>query len=175
MTVRNRKNIYSPVTSEKIGVQREVYAEFKKGGIPPWALEKAEKLFPMSGKSDEVPARQFLSHYDSEDDQKLKGWTDEERALIEAKLATKRGILVFEPEKVGAPVPTWVKLTTAQGQRTVQKCAEKAVELVGELGLDVAQVVAFERQEGRKESEAIIAALEALSAGEVEAEPLIAA
>lgn len=93
-----------------------------------------------------------------------------EQALLSNSAFGHDYVLADQPLRLDAPVPNWVKLTTAQGRRTVEMCAEKAVEMVQELGVDLDAAVAFERQEERKESEAIIAALGSLSPAEPDVE-----
>lgn len=174
ITVKSQKVIFSQKTGEKTGTDRRIYAEFRKGGLPEWAVPIAEATFAMPGKSPEILTAAFLSSYDSDEDARVRGWTPEEKALIEAKLDKKPGVLRLERPRVTAPLPNWIKLTTIQGQRNEAKCVEKALALIEETGLEHEHVRAFEVQEGRKESAAILAALEALKQ-EVESETLIEA
>lgn len=174
VSVRRQKKIFSPKTGEQIDTQRRVFAEFRKGGVPSWALPLAEQVFKANGKPPEIPLQMWLSVYDSGEDQRTRGWTDEERQLIEEKLLAEHDIVLIELPKVAPPTPNYVKLTTRHGQRKIEQCVEKAVEIVTENGFDPTVVVAFERQENRPESTAIIGALEALTV-EDEPEPLIAA
>lgn len=174
VTVRNQKQEYSLKTGEKLGTVRRVFAEFRKGGIPTWALPYALEVFSMNGKPPEISPQLWLSVYDSAEDQKTRGWTDEERALIEKNLLGQGDVFLIEIPKVSAPTPNYVKLTSLHGAKKIEHVVEKALEIVAEGGFDPAGVVAFERQENRKESSAIIDALEALSAPEPE-EELVAA
>lgn len=140
--------------------------EFLHGGLTDADREVARRSFVWKGLPtaqdgsplDPITDLGRVSVFDTEDvPEELRGQVEE--FLLNHHTRGQDYVLV-ERVLVEAPVANWVKLTSVQGQRTVEKCAEKAVALVEELGLDVEQVLAFERQEGRKESAAIIAALE---------------
>jgi hypothetical protein len=175
VSARRHKKLFSPKTGELIGQQRRVFAEFRKGGVPAWALPRALEVFKMNGKPPEIPAQMWLCVYDSAEDQRSRGWTAEERELIEETLLAQGDVFLIELPRIEAPTPAYVKQTSLHGQRKIEQVVARAVEIVTENEYDPAAVIAFERQENRKESEAIIAALEALAPVEDEAEPLIAA
>lgn len=175
VVVRSEKKNYSPASGEHIGTDRKLYAEFKRGGAPAWVIEEAKKHFTFAGKSQDETHAQALAVYDSIQDQQQKGWTDEERTMIEEFLV-KRNYLAIEKPKVAPPFDNYVKLTTAQGKRTIELVVEKVLEFVNDLGVKPDSIVVFERDHPRKESQAIVAAVSALSEPEEEeAEPLVAA
>lgn len=171
VTVRNQKRIYSVKTGEQIGTQRRVFAEFQRGGVPEWALPIAEKTFAMGGRPPEIAPNRWLSTYDSALDQRQRGWTDEERELIEAKLRSKQDVVEIIPPKLAAPWPTYDRLVV-QGKRNINMVAEKIASEVQEGNLDVEYVVAYEHQNLNRPE--VIAALNALVT-EVEEEELIQA
>ena len=172
VTARNEKKVFSQKSGEKTGTTRRVSAEFRRGGIPDWASEKAVSMFEMRGKSADIPAGQWLCTYDSVEDQLRKGWTDEERALIEETLAKQNDVRVVEREKVAAPYKMYDQHRKVVGKRTVAHAAKDIREAYESAGFDVAQAVAYEKQEGGPD--ALVAALEALVAPEPE-EELVAA
>ena len=141
--------------------------EFEHGGLTEAEREYARTKFTWKG----LPTAQDGSPLDPVRDLHRVGVFDTDwapahlRDRVAEELLRRQGqdFVLIELPRVEAPVANWVKLTSAQGQRTVEKCAEKAVALVDELGLDVAEVVAFERQEQRRESAAIVAALETVA------------
>jgi hypothetical protein len=162
--VHRQEEQFSPSSGKKIGMSRRVFAEFRRGGVPDWALPIAESTFKMNGKSPEIPARMFLCTYDSELDQKERNWTDAERADIEAKLRETGGVVEISPPKVEAPWPAYDKLTV-HGRRTLEHVVEKIVTKVQEDEYDPAEVARYERENLKRPE--VIAALEAL----VEKEP----
>lgn len=174
VTVRPQKTLFSQVSGEKTGVRRRVFAEFARGAIPSWALEVGVRSFTMAARPSDIPATQWLCTYDSVVDQRERGWTDEERKLIEEHLLKQRDVVLAELPKVDAPTPTYVKQTTPHGQRKTDLCVKRAVEYVTVEGFDAETLIAFERQENRAVSEEIIAALRALTVVE-EPDELVAA
>lgn len=168
VTVRPQKTQFSPASGEKTGVRRRVFAEFTRGGIPSWALEVGMRAFTMSARPSDIPATQWLCTYDSMVDQRERGWTDEERKLIEEHLLKQHDVVLAERPKVSAPTPAYVKQTTPQGQRKIELCVKRAVEYVTDEGFDAEVLIRFEQQENRAVSKDIIAALQALSVEEPE-------
>lgn len=148
--------------------------EFEHGGLTAAEREMARTMFTWKG----LPTAQDGSPLDPVRDLHRVGVFDTDwapahlRKRVEEELLARQGqdFVLVEVPQVGPPVANWVKLTSVQGQRTVDKCAEKALALIEELGLDVDRVVAFERQQNRKESAAIIEAIEGASVSEPDAE-----
>ena len=173
VSVRPERAIFSEATGERVGLRRRVFAEFTRGGLPSWALEVGVRSFTMAARPADIPETQWLCAYDSVVDQRERGWTDEERKLIEEKLLGKPGVVLAERPKVSAPTPAYVKQTTPHGQRKADMCVKRAVEYVTDEGFDAETLIAFERQENRAVSKDIIAALQALSV--VEVDELVAA
>ena len=137
--------------------QRRLYAQFRRGGLPPFALELAVKTWKFNKKPPEHPIENWPGFYDSEADQLQNNWTDAERKVIEDKLTVgltdddgrfhppPHGLLLVERPQLPAPWPAYDKLV-AQGARTVEKVAQKIAEKVIEDGYDPALVVAYERE-----------------------------
>jgi hypothetical protein len=171
--VRRQKEKFAADTGKKIGMQRRVFAEFRRGGVPDWALPLAEQTFTMNGKSPEIPARMWLCTYDSELDQASRNWTDEERKLIEDNLREQNGVVEISPPQVPAPWPAYDKLVV-HGQRKIEHVIAKIKEKIEEDEYDPQRVLAYERQELRRPE--VVAALEALiRENEPEPEGVIAA
>jgi hypothetical protein len=150
--------------------QRHVFAKFKRGGAPGWALRKGLETFEFRKMPERgVSKQQWLAYYDVKEDASQMGWTEEEQAAIVATLdgAGGHAALRIAPDKLAAPWPKYDSLKV-QGQRTIEKVAEKIAETVLELGLDPASVVAYEQENlGRSE---VVNALTALASTEVEEE-----
>jgi hypothetical protein len=140
------------------GGRRRLYAKFQRGGLPPYALQKAVELYEFRGKPPEQPVEGWASFYDSEADQIRMNWTDDERKLIEDHLVS-RGHVVVEREKVPSPYPSYEKHRLVHGQRKVAHAIRDIVAAVEAAGIDPDAVIAYERQEGNNEE--VIAALEA--------------
>lgn len=156
-------------------MRRRVFAEFRKGGVPDWALAECERRFAMAGKPVEIPAKTFLSTYDPASDRIVRGWTDEEYELILAKLRSKRSVVEIQAPGVEVPWPAYKQLTVV-GRRTVEHVVEKILEGIETTGVSPDRVLAYEQQElNRPEVVAALKALIAERAKEDEAEPLIAA
>lgn len=106
--------------------------------------------------------------FDSEVAQELHGWTDEQRKLIEQRLLEGPDIgteyIVYDPPKAAKPWPKYDDLK-AVGQRTPEKVAQRIVEMVGELGLDAAQVAQYERENANRPY--VLDALAALDGPEI--------
>lgn len=137
-------------------VQMDVTEWERKAAIERWGGE-------LRGLTDGEDPITRLSAYDTDDAALTHGWTAEQKARFEQILVDSpaNGVdyIVVEAARVPAPYPNWVKNTTATGRRTVELAVERAVKDVQEQGYDVEAVVAFERQERRRESEAIITAV----------------
>jgi hypothetical protein len=173
VTCRNERKNYSVKTGELIGRTRRLSAVFERG-IPGWAIPLALELFPLapSMKPDGMPLERWLCWYDSRYDQRMRGWTDEERLLIEERLAARPGIRVVEPVKLAAPWPAYDKLVV-HGQRKIEHVVAKIVETVQELEIDPGLVIAYEKQELNRPE--VVAAVAAIGAPEPDEEELVAA
>lgn len=153
--------------------QRRVFAKFQRGGIPPFALDIATKTFEFRKKPPEVPLENWAGFYDLETDTMRNGWTEEEQAAIAERLDS--AYIRIEKPKQEAPYANYVKNTTAVGKRTLEAVVARVLNDIEELGIEPGVVLAFERDNPRKESAAITAAVESLGVEESEDEPLIAA
>lgn len=172
VTVRRQELQYSPADGRRIGLRRRVFAEFSKGGVPEWAVREAEKRFKMNGKPYELTTAQYLSHYDSIVDQQVRGWTDEERKLIEAKLRADGQVVEIEFPKAKAPWPAYSKLVV-HGRRTLDHVVEQIVTKVKEMEFDPDEVIRYERENLNRPE--VIDALEKLTEVAVEDDGLIRA
>jgi hypothetical protein len=173
LTVRRSKEIFSIKTGERIDMSPRLFAEFQKGGIPEWAMPLAVERFRMNGKPPELTPQQWLYTYDSKVDQFQRGWTDEERELIEAKLRSKPKIVEISKQPAVKPWPKYDTLVT-HGRRTIEKVVELVVTGIDTTGVDASVVLEYERENLNRAE--VIAAVEALAVPvEEETEPLIAA
>jgi hypothetical protein len=172
VTVRRQKEVFSVKTGEKIGMERRVSAEFIRGGVPLWAMPLAEQVFQLHLKPEGISADRWLCYYDSDADAFSRGWTPEEKALIEAKLDADHRIVKIEAPKLSAPYPKYDLHRKTQGQRTVAHAIKDILATYEAAGFDVDAAIGYERQE--QNDPEVIAALQALQVPEEEAEELIA-
>jgi hypothetical protein len=169
VTVRRQKQLFSVKTGERIGMERRVFAEFIRGGVPQWAMPLAEKTFALHKKPEGISADRWLCYYDSGADQASRGWSDEERELIEAVLDKKPGVVRIEAPKLAAPYPKYDLHRKIQGQRTVAHAIKDILATYESAGFDVQHAIGYERQELNDPE--VIAALAGLDApAEVEEE-----
>lgn len=154
--------------------KRRLYAQFERGNASRWAREQGLAAFGFDRMPEGTVPERWLCYYNSADDQKFRGWTDEERAEIERVLPTIHSVVLVERPKVAAPWPAYDKLTVT-GRRTIEHVVEKITAAVTDLGLDPDAVVAYERENLNRPE--VLAAMETLAEGEKEEEPepLIAA
>jgi hypothetical protein len=171
-------------------IQQGVTCEFDEHDVTEHDKEVARRTFKFRGayqEQDEAtpvdPLMHRLSTYDTERAEREGRWTQVERlehdarkrdgddvspgwlrreveqALLEGTARGTRYELV-EPIVILPPVPNYKRLTTVQGRRDMDAVVAKVLSMVDELGIDRDAVIAWERQNGRKESGPIIAALE---------------
>ena len=156
--------------------QRRLEVKFVRAGrLPEHARAKAMEKLSFTGLPESADPLSSLTWLDTAVAAVEHGWTEEEQQYVEDFLRSHdgNGFIIVDMPKVGPPVPNWVKLTTTQGQRKIEHVVQAALDLVNTAGLDVGAVIAFEQQEQRKESQAIIEALSPVT--EEEPEPLMAA
>jgi hypothetical protein len=169
VTVRRMIPVFSQKTGERIGTDRRVFAEFIRGGVPQWAMPTAEKTFQLHLKPEGISADRWLCYYDSDADQASRGWTDEERQMIEAKLDKDPRIVRIEAPKLTAPYQKYDAHRNIKGQRTVAHAIKDILATYEAAGFDVQHAIAYERQELNDPE--VIAALVGLDApAEVEEE-----
>jgi hypothetical protein len=142
--------------------KRHVFAKFKRGTAPGWALKIGLDTFEFRRMPERgVAKEQWVAFYDVKEDAQQMGWSEEEQAAIVKKLDSDAGhaVLRVSKPKLAAPWPAYTKLVV-QGQRTIEKVAAKIAETVEELGLDPADVIAYEQENlGRPEVVNALAAL----------------
>jgi len=137
--------------------QEPIYAKFDKDGMIYEAeIERAEKTFPLHGRTQHVDEatptelRPRLSVLDTE----MQGWDDETRERVEAELIRKQPItghfFIVEATPIAAPFATY---------DTIEKPAFQLVADLVEMGYDLREVLAYERVYGPKR-DAVIEALE---------------
>lgn len=144
---------------------RRVYAQFQRGGLPDYALEVARSSYGWKKMPDGVEIQNFAGFYDSEVDQIRMGWTDEERAEIESKLAGY-AIPVGRPDPV-APWPKYASVKPGGRGVTWQTIAERHIETAEATGVAVEALLAYER--ATRAQDELIAAYEAFLAASTEA------
>ena len=137
--------------------QHPIYAKFDaEGMIYEAEIEKAEKQFPLHGRTQHVDeatptdVRPRLSVLDTE----AQGWDDETRLKVEAELIRKQEItghfFIVEATPIAAPFATY---------DTIDKPAFELVGDLVEMGFDLREVLSYERVFGPKR-DAVIEALE---------------
>ena len=173
ITCRSSKKLFSQASGERVGTRRRVNAEFEKG-VPLWALDQVLEVFPraVDQKPEGMPVERWLCWYDSQWDQQVKGWTDEERELIEEKLSGRWGVTKIEPVRVKPPYPKYDAHRKTKGQRTIEHVVRDIQATFESAGFDVGVAVAYERQ--NLNDPEVIRALEGLEEPEVVEEELVA-
>lgn len=137
--------------------RQPVVARFRLGVLHPWEADAARKAFrfrgitlagePGAAGEPNDPIHR-VSYYDTIEEQRSEGWTDEMREQVEQGLLTNKfhGIDFIRVEQPELPAP-WPKYDelVSHGRRTPQMVAEQIVKTVEELGIDREQVVAYEQ------------------------------
>jgi len=137
--------------------QQPLYAKFdKEGMIYEAEIERAEKMFPMHGRTQHVDEatptdiRPRLSVLDTE----AQGWDESTRLRVESELLRKQAItghfFIVEDTPIEAPFKTY---------DTSEKPAFQLVADLVEMGFDLREVLTYERIWGPKR-DAVIEALE---------------
>lgn len=148
--IRAEEIKFSPATGEPAGKKRRLVAQFRRGEAPGYAVELAQREFPLARMpAAGVTVQQWLSFFDSVAEQDRHGWTDEEREFVERKLDTTFAYLCrrVEEPRLAAPWPDIEKLRPV-GRRTPVLSAEKLVEVASLTGIGLDAVAAYLRQEG---------------------------
>lgn len=151
---------------------RRVYAQFQRSGLPPWAISVARDRFEARKKPPDIPFENWVAFYDSEADQILNGWTDEERALIEERVGQSAYAVQVEAPKLPVPVPAYDKIRV-HGQRKIEHVVEAILALVETTGIPAQTFLDYERQEANRPE--VVKALEGLLNVEEPVEELISA
>lgn len=140
---------YGPPTDAEV---REAAKRLKFTGMG----TELDEITPISIASQ-------LSVFDTDVAAEQREWTPEQKAYIEKKLLENRDhgqkYFLVERERTARPWPKYDELLPV-GRRTVGMVAEKIAEVTRDLGLDVASVVAYERENLNRPE--VIAALEAI-------------
>lgn len=174
--VRSEKTLFSPASGEAMGKERRVYAGFRKGGVPVWAMALADERFVCSGKPPDIPKHMFISTYDSVLDQAHHKWTDEERKLIEDTLDSLHDVVRIEKPKAALPYNKYPEHRKIHGRRTLEVALRDVVAAIEATGVEPETVVAYERDHPDELSEKIIAAMEKVAeADPAEEEEVVAA
>ena len=124
--------------------QRRIVIQFQRGHAPMWVRELAVRTFEFRKRPEEIPVETWVSWYDSAEDQKARGWTDEERKAIEEYLVGAFATLHVEQPRVAKPWPTVDRLTVV-GRRTAEDVAEKMASVAEEIGVPLGDVTAYVR------------------------------
>lgn len=149
--------------------ERKLVAQFQRGGAPDWVVAEAQKRFDFKGRGDGEPLAMLIGVFDSALARDAHKWSEDEHDTVVRHLrdTVNPYWFVAEQPKLPAPWPTYDKLTV-QGQRTAEKVAAKNVETALEIGVSLADMIAYERQ-NRNDAKVIAAyeqALEDQRAGE---------
>jgi hypothetical protein len=157
------------------GGNRRLFADFERGAAPEWAQQQGVQTFGMSNRPEEISAERWLACYDSVAAQAARGWSDDERKLIEDRLV-ELGYMQVERPKIQAPYERYDQHRKVHGQRKVEHAIKDIVAAYESAGFDLDHAIQYEMQE--ENNPQVLAALEALKADGVkedEAEPLISA
>ena len=148
-------------------IQRAIYATFSLDGVTGDDRALAREHFSFNGFYQEedlvtiVDPSYRISCFDSLLAQQREGWSNDERIMVENTLIAKAqqfpdDVLVIEEIRLSPPWPTYDAFAGTQAE---------LIAKLHEDGFDLAEVLAYELQEQKREE--VIAALEA----ELEIEP----
>jgi hypothetical protein len=180
VTVRTKKPVFSQKTGEKVGMTRQIGAQFAPGGaLPVWAKEQAVARLSWRGLPHEIQPGEQIAWFDSDQYAHDNDLSADEKQLLEDVLERQQGedFIRVEQPKIEAPWKSYAELTV-HGRRTAAIVAEKVTELVEATGTDPDHVIRYERENRRPGSDEIVAAMEALKASPQEEDagpPLVAA
>lgn len=135
---------------------RALFVQFEPGGnVPDYAKAEVERLpgFRMGIGRDEDPYLTRLGWFDTVAAQAQYGWSDEDRAYVEARLEqiADPNVIVLEQQKVDSPYGNYDKHRKTQGKRTLDHVFADLRNAYETAGFDVEQAVAYERQNGGDE------------------------
>ncbi len=175
--------IFSQASGERIGTRRGLCAEFQPGsGLPLHAQQEALRRFEFKGLPMGLDPMERVGWWDSEVAARENGWTDEEQQRMEEFMRANdgQGFIIYERPLAALPggLKNYPKLTTIVGRRDEAQVLAKVRELVDEFGMDPDEIVAWELDHPRRESEAIIAEVNRLreeKEGVAEPETVVAA
>ena len=148
--------------------QRRLFAKFERG-IPAWAIPIAESTFDFATMPPERSVAQWCGFYDSEADQIQRGWTNDERSVIELALV-ERNYLAVEKPRSEIPYPSYLKQRKIHGKRTVEHVLTDIRATLDMTGESAGKVIAYESDHTDEHSQAIIDALSASAAPVTESE-----
>lgn len=138
--------------------QRRLYAQFIRSEAPAWAYEIGRARYgdELNGRPD-VPIERWLGFYDTLDDQRRNGWTDEETVAIEERLLQSGSCTQVSPPKIEAPYPGYDSFKGG-GKELAAKLVED--------GYDLDKAIAYESD--NKNRKTFIQAFEEASVVDVE-------
>lgn len=146
-TIRGPDIEYHPATGQQIGKSPAIVAQFRHGATPEWMRDLGERIFTHTGLGVGVSARSRISHYDTDHEALLNGWSDRDKDLVETILTRQQSeyMRAVEAPKQPEPFPNYKKIRGSKGPGN--SLASKIGDLVGQMGLDPKVVLAYERQE----------------------------
>lgn len=154
--------------------KHRITAKFRRGEAPSWAWPEA-RTFPFAKLPVNMTAERWVSFYDSVEEQAREGWTNEERELVEAKLATRDYIVPVEPTKASAPYPAYQKHRRIHGKRTLAHVAEDIRSALESSGIPLGEVFAYERDHADEHSNELCDLLMVVTPAQAEAEEVVLA
>lgn len=148
-SIRAERKVYTP-TGHVSHTEKRLNAWFERGGAPPWAFDRAFEVFEYRGLPEGISRHERTFMFDSVQAQREKGWTDEEREIVEKylldRIASGCGDYVFiEQPTTDKPWPKYDEIV-AVGRRTIDHCAQLITDTVRTLGLDPERVADYERE-----------------------------
>ena len=142
-------------------------------GLSPWEIEEAKERFQFKGTAiGENPIRR-LSFIDTEIEEQIQGWAELERReglepgsirkLAEERLMSSPSygqdhFMAVKPE-AKVPYAKYLEHRKVQGRRTVEHAVQDIIAAITAVGIDVADVLAYEQDKDDAVSAAIVAAL----------------
>lgn len=146
---------------------------FRWMDVTEWERREALNAWPnMRGLTEGEDPATRLSCFDSFYAQEAHGWTDEEREIVENALRGGPGhgsdYIIVEKAKAPAPYKLYDAHRKVGGKRTLDHVVKDIQDAFATAGFDVGTALLYEKENGA--DPAVLAALEALTAGEPEEE-----
>jgi len=167
--IRPKKPIVNK-SGEIIDEAPRLFAQFQRGAPPDWALEETVSRLNFRGLAEGESPTLRMGTFDTITAQGMHGWSDDEREIVERELDKRQSEILMRLElpTLPQPWPTYDELKT-HGKRTSDHVAEKNIQLARDIGVDLDDVIAYEKQ--NRNDERIIELYEAALAEARTAEP----
>ncbi len=148
--IRAHKDIFSPTSGEKIGIQGSIWLNLERGTAPDWAVAEAMKLFKFASRPSpgsiggvDIPVEQWCVYVDTEQWGAQHNHSPEIIERANLILGSSSDMAAVEPPVLRPPWPSYAKMTV-QGSRTADKVAERNLATALEIGVFAQELIDYE-------------------------------